>query len=455
MGSVPTPAATRPSSRQPLHEVIPPLILGTATFNTQYVDDPYNESDLPATSIVSRALDLGVNAFDTSPYYGPSELILGAALSHPSVCSQHARDSYFLVTKAGRIQGDVFDYSPEWIRYSVLRSLERLGTDHLDLVYTHDVEFVSPAEVLAAVTELRRLRDVEGVIKYVGISGFPVETLCELAEMILRETGEPLDAVLSYGHCTLQCTLLSTERIRRRFASAGVDVVLNASMLGMGLLTTRGVDAGPMAKWHPSPHGLRRVCAELVGIAAAAKEKLEVVAIRWALDTWSRLGADLGTTYSSPASSSGSSRRGKVGVSVMGVSSVAELEETQRVFNSVLEGLDDSTRPTAELTEADKFKRQWSLNRVNKVQSVADQMWAVLGSWKDYAWSSPDTGFTNQRKAEDVGVVPTDDGVLARYAEKKLRQVQQAQPVIALGVIDEKEKDLVEIKVHEVQPVAS
>ncbi|KAH7020817.1 Aldo/keto reductase family-domain-containing protein, partial [Microdochium trichocladiopsis] len=408
--------------KRPLHDVIPPLILGTATFNTQYVDDPYNEADLPALAIVSRALDLGVNAFDTSPYYGPSELILGAALSHPSVRARHPRDSYFLVTKAGRIHGDVFDYSPAWIRYSVLRSLERLHTDHLDLVYTHDVEFVSPQEVLAAVTELRRLRD-EGLVRHVGISGFPVDTLCSLAEMILRETGEPLDAVLSYGHCTLQCTTLGSSQTIRRFADAGVDVVLNASMLGMGLLTTRGVDAGPMAKWHPSPHGLREACAQLVRVAADAKEKLEVVAIRWALDTWSRLGSPLGTSSSPLSGGSGSTvGRQRVGVSVMGVSSVAELEETQRVFNSVLEGLDDPDTPASEQTEAAKFKRQWSLNRVNKVQGVVEQMWQVLGTWKDYAWSSPEPGFKNQRRPEDAGVVPQDDGVMTRYREKVKRQ---------------------------------
>ncbi|KAJ1324742.1 D-arabinose 1-dehydrogenase [Microdochium nivale] len=408
---------------------------------------PYSETDLPALSIVSRALDLGVNAFDTSPYYGPSELILGAALDHPTVRARHARDSYFIVTKCGRIEGDVFDYSPAWVRYSVLRSLERLHTPHLDLVYTHDVEFVSPQEVLAAVTELRHLRD-EGLIRYVGISGFPVDKLASLAEMILRETGEPLDAVLSYGHCTVQCTKLASDEVIRRFAEdAGVDVVLNASMLGMGLLTTRGVDAGPMAKWHPSPDGLRKVCGELVRVATESKEKLEVVAIRWALDTWSRLGASLGTT-------SGSRGTRRVGVSVMGVSSVAELEETQRVFNSVLEGLDADSADSGSQTEAAQFKRQWSQNRVNKVQGVVEQMWATLGSWKDYAWSSPDAAFVNQRRKEDVGVVPQDDGVLERYEQR--RQKQQKVVEMKVGSTGKGEKtDVVEVSIHEVQPINS
>ncbi|KAI1440609.1 Aldo/keto reductase [Annulohypoxylon stygium] len=367
--------------RQPLHDSIPPLILGTATFNTQYVPNPF---DLPALSIVSRALDLGVRAFDTSPYYGPSELILGDALAHPSITQKHPRSSYFLVTKAGRIASDVFDYSPAWVRSSVLRSLERLHTSYLDLVYMHDVEFVSPSEVLTAVLELRRLRS-EGVVRYVGISGYPVETLCTLAEIVRRETGEPLDAVLSYGHYTIQNTTLGAEAMSR-FERAGVDVVLNASMLGMGLLTTRGADAGPMAKWHPSPEGLRKACQDLVPIATGAGEKLEVVAIRWALDNWARVGASRGgRTPQLPA-------RGRVGVSVMGISSVAELEETCRVFNSVMEGLEPETT-TVEQTK----RRQWSVDRRKKIQQVVEEMWTILGQWKDYSWSSPDPGFVNAR----------------------------------------------------------
>ncbi|KAK6948791.1 hypothetical protein Daesc_010562 [Daldinia eschscholtzii] len=398
MGSLP-PDSNPP--RRPLHDAIPPLILGTATFNTQYVTNPY---DLPAISIVSRALDLGVRAFDTSPYYGPSELILGDALAHSSVVTRHPRSSYFLVTKAGRIASDVFDYSPAWVRYSVLRSLERLHTNYLDLVYMHDVEFVSPAEVLAAVRELRRLR-AEGIIRYVGISGYPVEKLCALAEMILLETGEPLDAVLSYGHYTIQNTALGTSAMAR-FENAGVDVVLNASMLNMGLLTTRGAATGPLASWHPSPEGLRKTCQDLVPIATEAGEKLEVVAIRWALDNWSRVGASKGgRTPKLPAGT-------RVGVSVMGISSVPELEETCRVFQSVIEGLEPETSDPEQTK-----RRQWSLDRRQKIQEVVEKMWAVLGQWKDYSWSSPDPGFVNARKPTEVGTTP-NDGILTRHAAK-------------------------------------
>ncbi|KAK6064241.1 D-arabinose 1-dehydrogenase 2 [Seiridium cupressi] len=393
------------TKRKPLHEVMPPLVLGTATFNKQYVSDPFNPEVLPALSIVSRTLELGINAFDTSPYYGPSETILGEALAHPSNTSKYPRESYFLVTKAGRIAGDEFDYSAAWVRYSVFRSLERLHTPYLDLVYMHDVEFVSADEVLEAVRELRRLRD-EGVIRYVGISGYPVGVLCDLAEMILEKTGEPLDAVLSYSHFTIQNTTLGTSAIQR-FTKAGVDVVLNASMLGMGLLTTRGADNGPMKVWHPSPSGLRGAIKALVSVATKADEKLEVVAIRWALDNWARDGATRGGTFKCLPQGT------RVGVSVMGVANVAELEETWRVFCSVIEGYNPKPSST-EMAEAHAL----SLERRQKIQGLVENMWDVLGVWKDYSWSSPDLGFVNTRRKEDKGVFPKDDGIYAKYIQK-------------------------------------
>ncbi|KAK7964515.1 L-galactose dehydrogenase [Apiospora saccharicola] len=416
MGSVGPPLAATQSKKTlpPLHSVLPPLLLGTATFNYQYVSDPHNPEVLPALSIVTRTLELGISAFDTSPYYGPSEKILGQALTHPSNAAKYPRDSYFLVTKAGRVGPNEFDYSPEWIRYSVYRSLERLGgggkgkdstCSHLDLVYLHDCEFVSPEEVLAAVAELRRLRDEEGLVRYVGISGYPVDTLCDLAARVKSTSpnNEPLDAVLSYGHYTLQNNTLGTPRIHARFEhEAGVDCVLNASMLGMGLLTTRGADAGPMAAWHPSPEGLRKAVRTLVGLAAAADERLEVVAIRWAMDNWAREGASRAGT--------------RAGVNVMGVATVAELEETYRVFRSVIEGYNpDSSGSNEELAQ----KHDWSLERRDKIQKLVERMWDALGEWKDYSWESPDPGFVNERKPEDRGVVPQDDGIMEKYSKRK------------------------------------
>ncbi|KAF0330568.1 hypothetical protein COL922a_012072 [Colletotrichum nupharicola] len=374
------------ASPRPLSAVLPPLILGTATFNYQYVSDP---SQMPSVEIVSRALSLGITAFDTSPYYGPSESILGAALRTLSP----PRESYFLVTKAGRIAPAEFDYSPSWIRASVLRSLERLNTSYLDLVYTHDAEFVSPDEVVAAVRELRRLRD-EGLVRYVGICGYPVPVLCELAEKILRETGEPVDAVQSFSHFCVQNNTLGSDAILARFKDAGVNVVTNASMLSMGLLTTRGVDDGPMASWHPAPGPLRKLCKSLVAFAEGAGEKMEDVALYWAMANWARVGGAFGTEFL-PPTFAGPAR---VGVSVMGVTSVKELEETWADFQAVLRDLSGTQ------AEGEKKEYQGSMvSRYEKIQRlVTEQMWPALGEWRNYSWASPDEGFVNQRAQSAV-----------------------------------------------------
>ncbi|KAL2129252.1 hypothetical protein VTI74DRAFT_8006 [Chaetomium olivicolor] len=432
--SPPSPVPPRP----PLHTVLPPLILGTATFNTQYVPDPQS---MPYRAIVARSISLGVNAFDTSPYYGPSELLLGDALDavmrpSPSDSSSTtspnavARKDLFLITKAGRIASTSFDYTPSWVRYSVLRSLQRLHTAYLDLVYMHDVEFVSAGEVLAAVRELRRLRDEEGLIRYVGISGFPPAVLCELAEMIRKETGEGLDAVLSYGHFTVQNRRLGlpfieqrgpevdVEKVEgsvlRRLKNAGVDVVLNASMLGMGLLTSKGIPVdppkedgkgSPLAVWHPSPPGLRVVCKGLAELAAKAGERLESVAIRWALAEWAQLAAGQGVGVDVDVPEVG---RLKVGATVCGVSSIAELEETMAEWRGVLSGL----------TGQGSDEKYGSRREGKVLNFVRKELWPALGSWLDYVWESPGPDFVNARKESERGVVP-DDGVVAAYEKVK------------------------------------
>ena len=152
-------------------ETIPPLGLGGATFSLQFNPAPDDESTLPVQAILRRALALGINLIDTSPYYGNSEIILGKALR--AVWNDGwSRQGMFIGTKVGRVKLREFDYSPPSVRASIARSLERLGVEALDIVYCHDVEFVTRTEVLGAVEELFKLRN-EGKIRYVGISGNP------------------------------------------------------------------------------------------------------------------------------------------------------------------------------------------------------------------------------------------------------------------------------------------
>ncbi|KAI9854346.1 MAG: hypothetical protein M1824_000388 [Vezdaea acicularis] len=390
-------------ARQSLSSVLPPLICGTATFNSQYNADPYL---LPTTEIVHRALDFGIRAFDTSPYYGPAEDLLGQALDTSYVRHRFSRGEYFLLTKVGRIGGAEFDYSRAWVQQSIRRSLERLRTEYLDLVYCHDVEFVSSEEVLEAVKELREIRDRNGTIKYVGISGYPVKVLCELAEMVLRETGEPLDAVMAYGTFTLQNTTLSSEGIPR-LKAAGVDVVPNASPLGMGLLRRQGVPIGAKGDFHPAEDGLRTACRKASDFCDSKGERLEVVAIRFALETWLQEGSFVGSK-GDPAS--GVPRKGKaldllserkLGVSVLGVSYVNELDEIMRVWRSVLDGLDIG-KEVAINSGRSEGDHDWSLKRQKEIQELSKGVREAFGEWFNHAWPSPGPRFVRSRNPAPV-----------------------------------------------------
>lgn len=390
-----------PATSPPLSSLLPPLICGTATFNDQYNPDPYA---LPTTGIVHRALSLGVRAFDTSPYYGPAEELLGKALNTPFVHENFPRRDYFLLTKVGRIAGAEFDYSALYVRRSVQRSLERLHTKYLDVVYCHDVEFVTPKEVLTAVTELRRIRDTTGQIKYVGVSGYPVEVLCDLAEMVLEQTGEPLDAAMSYANYTLQNTRLSSIAVPR-LEAAGVDVVPNASVLGMGLLRRTGVPIGAHGDFHPSPVELRTAIQKASDWCDKLENRIEKVAIRFALEAWMREGGSVGSK-GDPASGIPWRRErvepnvAKLGVSVMGVSNIHELNETMRVWRSILDGLEGGEQTAVESGRGTK-DRIWSLSRQKQVQELAMGIRNILGEYLDFAWASPPPDF---RKA---GLAPT------------------------------------------------
>lgn len=70
--------------------------------------------------------------------------MLGTALK--ALETEFPRGTYKLLTKVGRYGPSAtdFDYTPTTIRRSVRRSLQRLHTEYLDVVYLHDVEFVAP-----------------------------------------------------------------------------------------------------------------------------------------------------------------------------------------------------------------------------------------------------------------------------------------------------------------------
>lgn len=115
---------------------------------------------------VRYALDIGINFFDTADAYGlgESERVLGEAI-------KGRRHEAIIATKFGvrrSESGETFyDNSPEWMRVALERSLERLGTDYVDLYYIHYLDHKTPLKtVVAALEELVK----EKKIRYYGIS---------------------------------------------------------------------------------------------------------------------------------------------------------------------------------------------------------------------------------------------------------------------------------------------
>jgi L-galactose dehydrogenase len=228
--------------------------------------DVYGQVDLTTgVRSVRAALELGVTVFDVSPYYGltRAETVLGRALAGVD------RDAYTLATKVGRYGPDRFDFSAARVRRSVDESLARLGTDHLDLVQVHDIEFGDLGQVveetLPALAELR----AAGKVRYLGITGYPLAALASVAAKA------EVDTVLSYCHYTLLDRTLAGWA--PAFAERGV-AVLNASPLAMGALTARG--APP---WHPAPAEVLRRCAEAAELCARRGAALEQLAVRFAV----------------------------------------------------------------------------------------------------------------------------------------------------------------------------
>jgi len=211
-----------------------------------------------------------------------------------------------------------------------------------------------------------------------------VPLLCSLAEMVLTETGEPLDAVMSYANFTVQNQTLQREGVSR-LLKAGVKVVPNASVLGMGLLRGVGVPVGGKGDFHPAPEELRKAIGEAAKWVAGKGERLEVVSIRWGLEAWAREGRAVGA-------------KGEVGVSVMGVSNLGELEETLRVWGSVVDGLE----VRVEGKEIKREEREWSVKRREEVNMLVEGIWRILGQWRGYTWASPDEGYVNVRLVKGV-----------------------------------------------------
>ncbi len=121
-----------------------------------------------AVATVHRALELGVNLIDTSPMYGPSERFIGVALREWQAAGGR-REDLVISSKSGFVERGVMDYSAEWTRRSIQRSLARLGTDYLDVALVHDPSDLDPVTAPGGALEALEEMKATGTIRAIGL----------------------------------------------------------------------------------------------------------------------------------------------------------------------------------------------------------------------------------------------------------------------------------------------
>ncbi|EGX57230.1 oxidoreductase [Streptomyces zinciresistens K42] len=182
-------------------------------FGAAGIGNLYTEvGERQARDAVDAAWQSGIRYFDTAPHYGLglSERRLGAALR------ERPRAQYTLSTKVGRrlepsdAGGDdlangfavpadhrrVWDFGADGVRRTLEAALERLGLDHVDVVYLHDPDDHAEWALREGYPALERLRS-EGVVRAIGAGMNQTPLLTRL----VRDTD--VDVVLCAGRYTL------------------------------------------------------------------------------------------------------------------------------------------------------------------------------------------------------------------------------------------------------------
>ena len=237
---------------------LPILSFGASSLGAEFRNVTLDE----VLASVRVALECGMNFIDTSPFYGRgmSEVLLGVALKGV------ARDSYTLCTKLGRYDLAHFDFSAKRVAESVDVSLHRLGTDHLDIVLCHDIEFVPMQQIVDETLPALRKQVEAGKVRHIGISGYPMKAL----KFVLGQTD--LDCVLSYNQYTLQNTRYADELVPG-LKARGIGA-MNAGPFSARLLTN-----APLPAWLKEPEEVKaaaRKAAELCANRGSDIAKLAV-----------------------------------------------------------------------------------------------------------------------------------------------------------------------------------
>jgi aryl-alcohol dehydrogenase-like predicted oxidoreductase len=222
--------------------------------------------DDEASATIDRALDLGINHFDTAAVYqdGNSERFVGD-------CIRGRRNRVFLATKCGLAKGSdgriVPDGRPATILRSCDESLARLGATHIDLFYLHRVDRSVPIEEsMRAMAALVKA----GKIRYVGLSEASPETLRRAHAV------HPVAALQS--ELSLSTPLASRPALET-CAELGIGFVAY-SPLGRGFLTGAIADANDLPATD-TRRGFPRFSAEFLPANLEMARRVRKLAVRY------------------------------------------------------------------------------------------------------------------------------------------------------------------------------
>lgn len=189
------------------------LSLGSLTFTkgNSGIASVYRVDATLADQMVGRALDAGVNFFDSADVYagGESEMLLGAAL-------KPHRDKVVLTTKVGNRKRA--GLSRDHILKSIDESLTRLGTDRVDYYVAHREDWNTPLEeTLAAFDEVVRA----GKVRFLGFSNWSAWTVAAAMEI------QKANGLAPFSHGQIYYSLLGRDVER--------DMVPMMNRYGLGM----------------------------------------------------------------------------------------------------------------------------------------------------------------------------------------------------------------------------
>jgi len=285
---------------------VPKLSFGASSLGQEFRSVTLEE----ATRSVHVALEYGMNLIDTSPFYGRgmSEVLLGHTLKGIP------RDSYMLSTKLGRYDLHHFDFSFKRVLESVDVSLHRLGTDHVDILLAHDIEFGDLDQIVNETIPAMRRVQQQGKARFIGISGYPMK----IFRHVLHKAD--LDVILSYNQYALQNSRLVDDVLP--FLKSKEVGVMNAGPFSARLLTN-----APLPAWLKEPEEVKDAARKAAAFCESRGVDIAKLALQFSISN-----PDLATTVAGSANPENIKKWAHWAVQPLDVDLLREVEQ---IFSSV------------------------------------------------------------------------------------------------------------------------